>query len=147
MGKTTISHTARVIAINHGTVKVRLEQAGGKAECADCALASSCNPTRMQGGTIEANLSEGMTGEDLIGCRVEIETPCTVRVKATVQMLLMPLIVFLTVTVILHILKAVDGLSALIAIAAAGLCYAVVNRYLGGNRPEWKVVKILNKNN
>lgn len=142
MEKSIISHTARVVAINRGTVKVRLEQPANPAECAGCTLSSSCNPVRMHGGTIEADIAEGLLSDDIIGCRVEIETPCTARVKATVQMLVMPLVVFLAVAIIMHMLRVEDGLSALIAILAAGLCYAIVNRWLGGNRPEWKVVKI-----
>lgn len=142
MEKSIINHTARVVAINRGIVKVRLEQPVNPAECAGCGLSSSCNPVRMHGGTIEADIPEGLLSEDIIGRRVEIETPCAARVKATVQMLVMPLVVFLAVAIIMHLLHVEDGLSALAAILAASLCYAIVNRWLGGNRPEWKVVKI-----
>lgn len=140
--KSTISHTARIIAINNRTAKVRLEHNVDNSECVSCALSASCNPVRMHGGTIEANISDGLAGDDLIGCRVEIETPCTIRVKATVQLLVMPLVVFLAVAVTMHVLHVEDGLSSLAAIVAAALCYAIVNRFLGGNRPKWKIVKI-----
>lgn len=128
MEKSIINHTARVVAINHSTVKVRIELPANQSECEGCALSSSCNPVRMHSGTIDANIPDGMLGEDLLGRRVEIETPCNMRVKATVQMLVMPLVVFIAVAVIMHVLKVEEGLSALIAISAAGLCYAVVNR-------------------
>lgn len=143
MGKSTISHTARIIAINNRTAKVRLEHTVDNSECGSCALSASCNPVRMHGGTIEANISDGLASDDLIGCRVEIETPCTIRVKATVQMLVMPLVVFLAVAAIMHVLHVEEGLSALAALGAAALCYAIVNRFLGGNHPKWKIVKIL----
>ncbi len=41
MEKSIINHTARVVAINRGIVKVRLEQPVNPAECAGCALSSA----------------------------------------------------------------------------------------------------------
>ena len=144
MEEQNIRHKAKVITSHRGFTTVEIIPENGSERCSGCRLSALCGTDQEGRLTVDAAVSRDVDTKGLNpGAMVEISANGDSRAKASVILLLLPLVIFLTVAVVLVSAGASDLAAGLSAIAVSGLFYTGLYLKRGGKTPLWTIERII----
>ena len=144
MEEQNIRHTAKVITSHRGFTTVEIVPENGSERCSVCRLSALCGTDREGRLTVDAAVNSHVDTAGLKpGAMVEISARADSRAKASVILLLLPLVIFLTVAVVLVSAGASDLAAGLSAIAVSGLFYTGLYLKRGSKTPLWTIERII----
>ncbi|MDE6854611.1 MAG: SoxR reducing system RseC family protein [Muribaculaceae bacterium] len=144
MEEQKIRHRAKVISshIEFTTVEIVPENESGR--CSGCRLSSVCGTNHEGRHIVTAATGRDVPPNELrAGTMVEISAAAASRAKASVILLLLPLVIFLTVATALVSAGTSDLASGLAAIAASALFYVALYLKRDRKRPLWTINRII----
>ena len=139
MEKDPASHAGLVVGVGTNKLYVRLMPLSDKRQCSSCAMAFACKSADEDGVTVEVEIPDGIDARSLVGRKVSVVLMPGAAGRATVALLLFPLVVFLAVVVAGSVFGLEAGLTGLAALAAAVLSYIGVSRSRLARKPAWRL--------
>ena len=141
MGKDLVSHAGLVVGAGANQLYVKLLSVSDSRQCHSCAMSFACKSGAVGNVTVEVSVPEGSYPHAFIGKEVRVEMlPGTTR-RATVELLLLPLAVFLVAVSLGTYLAMEAGLTGILALGASALAYFCISHSRAARKPAWRLVE------
>ncbi|MCM1067267.1 MAG: SoxR reducing system RseC family protein [Muribaculaceae bacterium] len=132
-------HSGKVREVSGNLIYVHIESRGGTRDCASCALAAACSGANGADLTVAVQVPAGVEVPP-IGATVKVRPKAQAQRNATLELLVLPLVVFLCVAVTGTFFRLESGLTGILSIAAGALTYLPIYLRHRRQKPAWLLI-------